>query len=209
MITKTKSSQIRLATTITEQCKTELDHVQKQLKLSKQGETVSALLDAYRELQELKKKMSVESNEFDLSPSEQEEVSKAVERSGMSQEQLAKRGLLKEARTALSLAKYQDKLSEIDPEKLRKMTFRGVASARIENAVTKLMNYNDTRGEQKDRRCISETFIAKLSGSNRNAVRDYFDSHKLMIDDHNAKYSLTIADNRKGKGIDLKQILGL
>lgn len=152
--------------------------------------------------------MSDKSNEFDLSPSEQDEVSKAVQVSGMTQEQLAKRGLLKEARTALSLAKYQADLSEVDPEKLRDMTFRGVASTRIERVVTRIMDYNDTCGEQKDRYCITPTLVANLSGSNRNAVREYFNSHKFMIDDHNSKYSLTNADNRKGKGIDAKQVLG-
>lgn len=203
MSAKSVSSQSRIFCTLSVQRKEELNHIQKQLNLSKLGDAIAALIDSYRELQELKK------HSLDLAPSELDEVNKAVERSGMSLDQLTKRGLLKEARTALSLVKHQDKLSNVDPEKLKKMTFRGVASTRIEQIVTRIMDYNNTRGEQKDRYCISETLVAKLSGSNRNAVREYFDSHKLMIDDHNAKYSLTNADNRKGKGIDVKQVLSL
>ena len=197
------SSQTRVSAILSLQRKAELDHVQKQLELSNQGDTIAVLIDAYRELQDLKK------HSLELTLSEQDEVDKAVERSGMSLDQLTKRGLLKEARTALSLAKLQERLEDTDPAKLKTMTFRGVASTRIEQVIKKIMDYNDTRGEQKDRYCISETLVAKLSGSNRNAVREYFNSHKIMIDDHNAKYNLTNNDNRKGKGIDAKQVFSL
>lgn len=54
MPVKSGSSQYRLNGTMTEQGRAELDYVQKSLGLSKQGETVQALLDAYRELEKLK-----------------------------------------------------------------------------------------------------------------------------------------------------------
>ena len=127
----------------------------------------------------------------------------------MTLEQLTKRGLLKEARTAVSLAKHQAELSEVDPDDLKKMTFRGVAATRIEQVISKIMEWNNNHPEQKDRFYISETLIARLTGSNRGAIKDYFQTHDTLINDHNYKYSLSNDDNRKGKGVDVKQMLGL
>ena len=216
MTTKATSKPPRLGGTITTQCKAALEFVQKELKLNGEGDTVAALLVTYREhqkllkeVEELKSQLQEKSNPYGLSNEELEVVNNAVIESGMTFEQLVKRGLLKEARTALSVAKRDIDLSETDPEKLKKMTFKGVASARIDHAVNKISDYNDRQGENKDRYFISASLIAKLTGSNRNAVKEFFNSYKLIIDAINDKYTLTNDDNRKGKGIDAKQLLGL
>ena len=126
----------------------------------------------------------------------------------MTREELAKRGLLAEARKSNSLAKRQSELSEADPDELKKLTFKGVAFTRIEQVVKRIMSHNDAQGENKHRYCPTECLIATITGSNRGAIREYFDSHKTMIEDHNHKYGLSKEDNRKGKGIDVKQLFG-
>lgn len=189
----------RMTAIVSTDCKSDLETLQNELGIP-QGEVLETLIEAYKELQDMK---------LDFSPSEQAEIDNAVINSGMDFKQLAKRGLLKEARTANSLSKHQQNLTDTDPDKLRKMTFKGVASARIDQVVHKIMDYNDSCSEQKDRQFISETLISKITGSNRQAVREYFESHKLMIEDHNNKYSLTVANNRKGKGFDIKKVLNL
>lgn len=199
---------LRLNGTLTTRQKTDFDFVKTELNLSSQGEVIGFLLESYRELRTLKKQMEQKS-EFELNREESEEVCKAIKLSGMTYDQIAKRGLLAEARKAVSLAKRQDDLANTDPEELKKMTFKGVASTRIGQVVNRIMEYNDTQPEQKNRFCISESLVFKLTGSNRNAVKEYFRSYKLMIDDHNQKYGLTNENNRKGKGIDPKQLLGL
>lgn len=201
-------SKSRINCTISEQVKAEFDYVQEQLNLSNQGEVIGLLLDAYRELQELKKQMTT-SSDFNLSKEEEDLVNLAVNFSGMTRKQIAKRGFIAEAKTAISLAKRQADLAEANPEELKKMTFKGVAATRIEQIISRIMEHNDSQTEKQNKLCITESLVFKLTGSNRKALKDYFESHKLMIDDHNQKHSLTDADNRKGKGIDAKQMLNL
>lgn len=196
---------VRLNSTITEEQKAEFDAIGDELGLSKQSQIIGALLKAYRELQEVKQSMQ---NDLKLADDEQELLNKASEYSGMSRDEIIKRGAIAEAKKAVSLAKHQAELADLDPEELKKKTFKGVAAVRIEQIVTRIMEHNDNAPEKKDRFYISESLVFKLSGSNRKAIKEYFDSHHLMIDDHNHKYGLTIEDNRKGKGLDTASILG-
>jgi hypothetical protein len=68
---------------------------------------------------------------------------------------------------------------------------RRSAETKISNAVTGVMNYNDTVATEKaDKWHISESLIARLTGCNRPAVRKLFENYATMISDHNAKHEL-------------------
>jgi hypothetical protein len=92
-------------------------------------------------------------------------------------------------------------------------TYKGLAEARITKVVQLVIEHNDNQPEKKYKWCISPTLVAKLTGSNRQAINNFFTNHKVMIDDHNTKHSLRDLDNRKGIGgttiESLKQSLGL
>ena len=194
----------RLNGTITEEQKMEFDSIKDELGLSNQGEVLAALLSAYREFQQIK-----QTSDLNLTEDEQELINKAISYSGMTREEIAKRGFIAEAKKAVSLAKHQADLSELDPEELKKKTFLGVAAIRIQKTVEKIMQHNDNQPEKQNKFYISESLVFKLSGSNRKAIKDYFENYHIMINDHNQKHGLSNEDNRKGKGVDIKSILNI
>lgn len=192
----------KVSISMSEQAFADFHHIQEIEGCDSHGQTIQILINAYRTLKNQK------SETLDLTTEESQMIERAVELSGMSKKELNKRGLLSEAKTAITLAKRQADLHNTDPNELRKMTFSGVATARIQQAVTKVMDYNDSQTEKKNKFCITESLIHKLTGSNQKAVRDFFETYHTTIDDHNQKHSLTKVDNRKGKGIEFKEMLG-
>lgn len=196
----------RLNGTITEEQKAEFEAIGKELGLSNQGQIIGALLKAYRELQEVKESMQ---SDFQLSDDEQELLSKAVEYSGMSRNEIIKRGAIAEAKKTVSLVKHQADLENLSDEELKKKTFAGVAALRIQQVIEKVMTHNDNQPEKQNKFFISPSLIFKLAGSNRAAINNYFEKYQLSIDDHNHKHNLTVDDNRKGKGIDAKEVIGV
>lgn len=200
---KQMSKSPRLNVSTTEETKTEFEHIQNLEGFSTYGETLALLIAAYQELKQ------INSLELKLTDEENQLVEDAVNLSGMSRNEITKRGLIAEAKKAVSLAKRQSELSEAAPEDLKKMTFRGVAATRIEQIIIRIMEHNDSQPEKQNKFCITESLVFKLTGSNRKAITDYFDSHRILIEDHNQKHQLTNEDNRKGKGIDIKSMLNL
>jgi hypothetical protein len=67
----------------------------------------------------------------------------------------------------------------------------GSAEEKIKRSIRALMAYNDlTAPSNNERWAIKLRTVLELSGCNYKAVKTYMDSHKVMIDDHNAKYGL-------------------
>lgn len=187
---------------VSEQTLADYDHIQNNNDFKTREATLDFLIAAYLELQELKEKLP------DLTSEQVDLLNNAVEVSGMSVKELAKRGLIAECKKAVTLSAKQASLADVDSEDLREMTFKGVAATRIEKAITRIREYNDNQPDNQTRYCISESLVASVTGSNRNAIKDYFKAHKDEIVSHNGKYGLTNESNRKGKGINVKEVLG-
>lgn len=103
----------------------------------------------------------------------------------------------------------QTNFDEIPKEELRTSNAKGVAAYKIGKCVEAIMHHNDMSPEGKDRVCITATLVQKLSGSNSNAVNRWFKEHRVMIDDHNSKFSLDYGNNRRGAGFDFYELLNL
>ena len=141
------------------------------------------------------------------SVAEQKEINDAVANSGLTIEAIAREGTLQRARYLNSIAESQAKLESMSTDDVKKATFKGVSRHRISQAVEKIREHNDQQTEKKNKVCITRGIVFKITGSNRSNINKFFDEYEVMIDDHNHKHELTDADNRKGKGFDLNQLL--
>ena len=141
------------------------------------------------------------------SVAEQKEINDAVANSGLTIEAIAREGTLQRARYLNSIAESQAKLESMSTDDVKKATFKGVSRHRISQADEKIREHNDQQTEKKNKVCITRGIVFKITGSNRSNINKFFDEYQVMIDDHNHKHELTDADNRKGKGFDLNQLL--
>ena len=146
---------------------------------------------------------------FNLSSLEQQEVENALINSDSQIEEVARDGLLQRSRYLNSIANKQAKLESMSDEEMRSSTFKGAANFRIEQVIETIVNHNNSQSEKSSKVCITKGIIFKLTGSNRQTINKWFDEHEVMISDHNSKHSLTDADNRKGKGFDWEELLGV
>ena len=200
------SQKVKLGTLISTDEKALLDNLGKTLKMT-QGELIGYLLKSYNQETNRESAFSIES--FNLSESEQREVKNALVNSDSSLDVVAKDGLLQRSRYLNSIADKQAKLGSMSDEEMSKATFRGAANFKIDQAINKITEHNNSQGEKSRKVCITKGIIFKLTGSNRQTINKYFDDHQVMISDHNLKHSLTDADNRKGKGFDWDKLLGV
>jgi len=141
--------------------------------------------------------------------SEKLEINKAINNSNLPYSTIVKDGTLQRVRYLNSIAKQQAELESLSDEELKDKTFKGVALHRINNMVEHIKNHNDMQGEKPNKVCLTRGIIAKLTGSNRQTINNFFDDYHIMIDDHNQKHQLTDTDNRKGKGFSFEELLGL
>lgn len=147
--------------------------------------------------------------QIDLTEDEKKIVETAINVSGLSYEHLLKRGLLAECKREMSLVEHREKLSTLDDSALLNSTIRGAASLRIKKAIDAIIHHNEHVTEKEDKIYISESIVFRITGSNRGAIRQFFEQNQEMIDTHNKKYGLDDSVNRKGKGYDFKATLGL
>lgn len=172
----------------------------------KLGETIKFLIDFYQEHQN-NQTTSNPLEQYDLA--EQQEIKTAITNSGSSLEAITIEGTLQRARYLNSIATSQAKLDSMSESELIESTFKGVSKHRISQAVERIKNHNDLQTEKKDKVCITRGLVFKLTGSNRQNINKFFAEYSVMISDHNQKHQLTDADNRKGKGFDFKQLIGM
>ncbi len=157
----------------------------------------------------LSRKNSILAGSAVYSPSEQQEIDRAITNSQLSLETIAKEGLLQRARYLNSVATYKSKLDSMSESELKESTFKGVAKHRISQAIEKIMQHNDEQTEKKNKVCLTKGAVFKITNSNRQNINQFFNEYAAMISDHNHKHQLTEADNRKGKNFELKTLLGV
>ena len=83
------------------------------------------------------------------------------------------------------------------PSTQPKSSRRNSASDKIDRAVNAVMSYNDNCSTDDQRWAVTESAIARLTGCNRPAIRNYFDSHREAIDQHNSRYQFSSRHNAK------------
>ena len=200
------SNKVKLGSLITTDEKTLLDSLTKKLKMS-QGELIGFLLKSYEQQNNHQSVLSLEN--FNLSSSEQLEVNNALTNSDSQLDEVAKDGILQRSRYLNSIANKQAQLESMSDEEMSKATFKGAANFKIEQAISKIIEHNNSQSEKSRKVCITKGIIFKLTGSNRQTINKWFDLHNTMIDDHNQKHSLTDTDNRKGKNFNWDELLGV
>ena len=179
------------------------------LSTTKLGETIKYLIDNYQEHQKSKKNQKTPRTIEQYNSSEQQEIERAISNSGLSIEAITKEGTLQRARYLNSIAESQAKLDSMSESELKELTFKGVSRHRIAQAVETIKEHNDKQTEKKNKICLTRGIVFKITGSNRANINKFFAEYEVMISDHNHKHELTDADNRKGKGFDFKQLLGI
>lgn len=157
--------------------------------------------------------LETNSGSLALSTEEQELVNKAVEKSGMSFDEILKRGLLAEAskleKQSDKLGEYQD-LTYQELEKLaQETTIKGIATLKIQKCIELIEHHNNHCQLTADKIFISPTVVFKVTNSNRASINSYFEEHQEQIDKLNSKHKLEASINRKGKGYDVKATLGV
>ena len=200
------SNKVKLGSLITTDEKIILDSLTKKLEMS-QGELIGLMLRSYEQQHNRESVLSLEN--FNLSASEQVEVNNALTNSDSQLDEVAKDGILQRSRYLNSIANKQAQLESMSDEEMSKATFKGAANFKIEQAISKIIEHNNSQSEKSRKVCITKGIIFKLTGSNRQTINKWFDLHNTMIDDHNQKHSLTDADNRKGKNFNWDELLGV
>ena len=76
---------------------------------------------------------------------------------------------------------------------------KGVAEARIDNEVNRLMDFNKDVNEGERYR-ITKTLIFRRTGANYPAINKYFDENESMIDRHHENLNIGLRANRTKKG---------
>lgn len=68
--------------------------------------------------------------------------------------------------------------------------------------------HNDKQTDINNKICLTEELLFKLTGSNREIIKIYFEEHQDYIDRLNSKHNLTEENNNnKGKDFDFKEFL--
>lgn len=186
--------------------KPKLEELAKALNMS-MGEAVDWLIENSHQITRGSDVAALELEQYSVA--EQQEINDAVANSGLTIKAIAREGTLQRARYLNSIAASQAKLESMSTDDIKKATFKGVSRHRISEAVEKIREHNDQQTEKKNKVCITRGIVFKITGSNRSNINKFFDEYEVMIDDHNHKHELTDADNRKGKGFDLNQLLGI
>jgi hypothetical protein len=212
MATKNKDA-TRLSPSISNEHKAKFDEIASRLNLKSQGEVIEYLIDIFEDYLMLKEQSDNQhNNDLPLTNDEQQQVQSAMSNSGLTYQEIAKDGLLQRAKYLNSVAKKQSELESLSDadikENINKLTFKGVADYRIEQAIQKIIDYNET-ASQNDKICITKGIVFNITGSNRQTINKFFETKQHWIDDHNNKHNLTDKDNRKGKGYDVKAVLGI
>ena len=186
--------------------KPKLEELAKALNLS-MGDAVDWLIENSNKISSTDSVAALPSEQYSIA--EQQEIDNAIVNSGLTIEAIAKEGTLQRARYLNSVAKSQAKLESMSESELKQATFKGASRHRISEAVAKIKEHNDQQTEKKNKVCITKGMVFKITGSNRNNINKFFNEYEVMISDHNHKHELTDKDNRKGKGFDLKELLGI
>lgn len=190
---------------------------------SNKAEKAGNLLDALKRFKSLSTMTSLGFSTEDenrlitalgLTPKEQELLDSALQLPGNNFISLLKTGLMAEVKRSISHSEKLNELKDVDFKTLSSdaninKTFRGLAALKIQKAIEVAKAHNETCQDRDDKIYISESVIARVTGSNRQSIRDYFTANKAEIDAHNRKHDLDNGVNRKGKGYDFKATLGL
>ena len=92
--------------------------------------------------------------------------------------------------------------TRLSRDQLMNKPIPGIANEKIDRAVAAIMTYNnEVAPSNLERWAITIRAVQELTGSRHSAVKRYFESKKVAIDDHNQKFGFTHLQNRKPQRI--------
>lgn len=144
---------------------------------------------------------------LDLSEEDSQLVEKASAESGEDAPNIAVRGLLAECRKAITQSKTREHLESASDDQLISSTVKGVANIRIQRAFEQIVYHNNCCESLKAKIFVSAGSIFTITGSNWQAIKDWFERNQSAVDAHNEAHGLTKSVNRKGKSCNVKKVL--
>lgn len=94
-------------------------------------------------------------------------------------------------------------------EQLKGMKVAGAVEEKIYRAYCAIANYNDNAPSNDDRWYIGSTTLSQVSGCNRTATGAWVEVHEITVKDHNSKYGLGQYHNKRHKGVEITDFIGL
>ena len=190
-----------------------IKQLQEEWELPNQQSVITNLIQSVEELKELRNKVmelteqlhskeQVSQEKSDLQTMVKQLVADAIK------EELAKLQLQPQAIDQQSEpSKPEPKPQEEKPEKdwesvadevLRDSKERGVAEEKVRRSFLALVNHNDYKATETDNKwVIGVRSLQELAGVNHAVASRWVEAHKPLIDDHNAKHSLTQYHNQR------------
>jgi len=113
-------------------------------------------------------------------------------------------GLVAESKRWNSNQGTRDKFASLGFDDLGKITgVKGVSEERIRRTVQACLNHNESAQSPEDRVFITQSFVFKLSGSNRQTIKTYFEKPEIIdsLEKHHSEMGLTPDHNRKSRQI--------
>lgn len=97
----------------------------------------------------------------------------------------------------------------VSNEQLKNMRSSGAVEEKIYRAFCAIASYNDNAPSNDDRWYIGSTTLSQVSGCNRQAIGDWVEVHEITVKDHNSKYGLGQYHNKRHKGVEITDFIGL
>lgn len=113
-------------------------------------------------------------------------------------------GLVAESKRWNSNQETRDKFAKLGFIELGKITgVKGVSEERIRRTIHACVNHNESAQNPEDRVFITQSFVFKLSGSNRQTIKAYFEKPEIIdsLEKHHSEMGLTSDHNRKSRQI--------
>lgn len=117
---------------------------------------------------------------------------------------LIAQGLVAESKRWNSNQGTRDKFVDLGFIELGKITgVRGVSEERVRRTIQACINHNLSAQNPDDRVFITQSFVFKLSGSNRQTIKAYFEKPEIIdsLEKHHSEMGLTADHNRKSRQI--------
>lgn len=113
-------------------------------------------------------------------------------------------GLVAESKRWNSNQGTRDKFADLGFIELGKITgVKGVSEERVKRTIQACLNHNESAQNPEDRVFITQSFVFKLSGSNRQTIKGYFEKPEIVeyLEKHHSEMGLTPDHNRKSRQI--------
>lgn len=185
---------------INEDLKIQIEAIQESLNISSASKVIELLVNSYNSGIKNVDKITLDDDEQSL-------IEQATQYE--SYDNLLKSGLIWACKKTITQQKTLEDI-DLDSDKTKKSTSKGLGRIRVLAAIEKIHNHNNSCQDISDKWCITKGTIFKATGSNKQTIANLVDHDheiKTKIEEYNGIHGLTEGHNRKGKGIDFPVIM--